>query len=159
MSSSPLCIPLKRHKIAQKWCLTKRTCCLCNACLFSNVLPSHFAIQHAVQYTMTSSCDLSHDDYSSMNFSSSPVYFLSYPIFHPYFRDLHPFHARLHHWFSILTQPLSFLILLLGAFLSFTFLSFVLSVPCTLGQIAKAIFRPARNWSCLHGLSTCAVPI
>lgn len=57
--SSTFCIPLRRHKIAQKLCLPKRTCCLCNACLFSNLLPSHLAIQHAVQYTLTSFCDLS----------------------------------------------------------------------------------------------------
>lgn len=58
----------------------KKTCCLCNACLFSSLLPSHLAIQHAVQYTLTSSCDLSHDDYSFMSLFSS-IYFLSYPIF------------------------------------------------------------------------------
>lgn len=29
---------LMRHKITHKWCLTERTSCLCNACLFSNLL-------------------------------------------------------------------------------------------------------------------------
>lgn len=78
--SSTFCIPLRRYKIAQKLCLPKRTCCLCNACLFSNLLPSHLAIQHAVQYTLTSFCDLSHDEYSFMSLFSW-IYFLSYPIF------------------------------------------------------------------------------
>lgn len=46
------------------------------------MLPSHLATQQTVQYTMTSSCDLSHD-YSSMSLFSSLVSFLSYPILHP----------------------------------------------------------------------------
>lgn len=95
---------------------------------------------------------ISHMMIIPLSLFSSPVYFLSYSISHPYFRDLHPFHTHLHHCFSILPQPLSFLIPLLGTFLSFIFLFFLLSMPCVLGQIARTMFQPVQSCSQWHGV-------
>lgn len=60
----PSLIPLRRHKIAlnDAW---QKGLALYAMPVFSPTLSLPIVIQHAVQYTMTSCCDLSHDDYSS----------------------------------------------------------------------------------------------
>lgn len=142
---------LMRHKITHKWCLTERASCLCKPVSSATCfLSCHWA------------CCAKHYDlllYSKqiMMIISQCVYFL-HPVDFLYFCILisgptSVLCFSLQHWFSILPQPHSFLTLPLKALLSFIFFSFIISMPCPLCHIAKAVFRPTRNWNCLPDLS------
>lgn len=148
MSSSPLCITLRRYKKAQKWCLTKRTCCVLN---FSS--PTCF-----LPILLFNTCKTIWFPFVITHMTIVPlqVYFLrDIMLFLPHsVRELHPFPVYLSHWFSILTYHLLLLSLLLEDFLSFTFI-YLFCIFCVMDFQSDFYkkFLAARNWSCTCGFS------